>query len=117
LARSHWEHIQAQKQTGWRSLNNLLTVAARRFRASVIATIGNAMSYTLAAAAAACGVNKVHHLESDPGGEGFRAAKDEHGEWHVEPAELHRVYPPASERTGAAYAGQRDAWARAPQSA
>jgi hypothetical protein len=21
-------------------------------------------------------------------------AKDEHGEWHIEPVELHRVYPP-----------------------
>jgi len=23
-------------------------------------------------------------------------AKDEHGEWHIEPAELHRVYPPVA---------------------
>lgn len=23
--------------------------------------------------------------------------KDEHGEWHVEPAELHRVYPPVAD--------------------
>jgi hypothetical protein len=24
------------------------------------------------------------------------ATKDEHGEWHMEPAELHRVYPPVA---------------------
>jgi hypothetical protein len=38
------------------------------------------MSYTLATAAAAAGVNKT--------------AKDEHGEWRIEPAELHRVSGP-----------------------
>jgi hypothetical protein len=58
------------------------------------------MSYTLAAAAAACGVNKSTILRAIKSGK-VSAAKDEHGEWHVEPAELHRVYPPAAERNGA----------------
>jgi hypothetical protein len=69
-------------------------------RASVIAAMGNTMSYSLAAAAGACGVNKSTILRAIQAGK-ISAAKDEHGEWHVEPAELHRVYPPASERTGA----------------
>ena len=54
------------------------------------------MSYTLAAAAAACGVNKSTILRAIKSGK-VSAAKDEHGEWHVEPAELHRVYPPVAE--------------------
>ena len=58
------------------------------------------MSYSLAAAAGACGVNKSTILRAIRAGK-ISAAKDEHGEWHVEPVELHRVYPPASERTGA----------------
>jgi hypothetical protein len=59
------------------------------------------MSYTLAAAAAACCVNKSTVLRAIKAGK-VSGTKDEHGEWHVEPAELHRVYPPAAERNGAA---------------
>ena len=58
------------------------------------------MSYTLAAAAAACGLNKstvLHAIKAISG------TKDEHGEWHIEAAELHRVDPPVA----AAAAGQR----------
>jgi predicted site-specific integrase-resolvase len=49
------------------------------------------MPYTLAAAAAACGVNKSTVLRAIKAGK-ITGTKDEHGEWHVEPAELHRVY-------------------------
>jgi hypothetical protein len=56
------------------------------------------MSYTLAAAAAACGVNKTTILRAIKSGK-ISATRDEHNEWHVEPAELHRVYPPVAERS------------------
>jgi hypothetical protein len=54
------------------------------------------MPYTLAAAAAACGVNKSTVLRAIKAGK-ITGTKDEHGEWHVEPAELHRVYPPVAD--------------------
>ena len=75
------------------------------------------MSYTLAAAAAACGVNKSTVLRAIKNGK-VSAAKDEHGEWQVEPAELHRVYPLIAERNGAATeAAQRYAVPAAPDAA
>ena len=49
------------------------------------------MSYTLAAAAAACGLNKSTVLRAIKAGK-ISGTKDEHGEWHIEAAELHRVY-------------------------
>jgi hypothetical protein len=56
----------------------------------------SATGYTLAAAAAACGVNKSTVLRAIKSGK-LSGTKDEHGEWHVEPAELHRVYPPVAD--------------------
>jgi hypothetical protein len=53
------------------------------------------MSYTLAAAAAACGLNKSTVLRAIKAGK-ISGTKDEHGEWHIEAAELHRVYPPVA---------------------
>jgi hypothetical protein len=53
------------------------------------------MSYTLASAAAACGVNKSTVLRAIKSGK-VSGTKDENGEWHIEPAELHRVYPPVA---------------------
>jgi excisionase family DNA binding protein len=53
------------------------------------------MSYTLATAAAACGVNKSTILRAIKAGK-ISAVRDEHGQWQVEPAELHRVYPPVA---------------------
>jgi hypothetical protein len=60
------------------------------------------MSLTLAAAAAAAGVNKTTLLRAIKAGK-VSGNKDEHGQWHIEPAELHRVYPPVTQRadTGA----------------
>ena len=55
------------------------------------------MSLTLAAAAAAAGVNKTTLLRAIKAGK-VSGNKDEHGQWHVEPAELHRVYPPVTQR-------------------
>jgi hypothetical protein len=53
------------------------------------------MSYTLAAAAAACGLNKSTVLRAIKAGK-ISGTKDEHDEWHIEGAELHRVYPPVA---------------------
>jgi hypothetical protein len=49
--------------------------------------------YTIATAAAAVGRNKTAILRAIESGR-VSAAKDENGEWQIDPAELHRVYPP-----------------------
>ena len=51
------------------------------------------MSYSLSNAAAACGVYKSTVLRSIRAGR-LTATKDALGQWRIEPAELHRVYPP-----------------------
>jgi predicted site-specific integrase-resolvase len=55
------------------------------------------MSYTIAAAAAATGTNVTTIRRAIEDGK-ITGTKDQCGEWHVEPAELHRVYPPVVER-------------------
>jgi hypothetical protein len=55
------------------------------------------MSYTLAAAATATGLNKTTILRAIKDGK-IAASRDERGEWHVEPAELHLVFPPVAAR-------------------
>ena len=71
------------------------------------------MSYTLAVAAAACGLNKTTVLRAIKTGK-VSGTKDEKGEWHVEPIDLHRVYPAVAERD----AGNRcDAAIRTPKAA
>jgi|SRR6516165_3471953 len=60
------------------------------------------ISYTLAAAAAACGLNKSTVLRAIKAGK-ISGTKDEHGEWHIEAAELHRRLPARCGRRG----GQR----------
>jgi hypothetical protein len=66
------------------------------------------MPYSLAEAAAACGLNKTTILRAIKAGK-ISGTKDEHGGWFVEPAELHRVYPPIAADAEAADAAQRDA--------
>jgi hypothetical protein len=51
------------------------------------------MSYTLATAAAATGLNKSAILWAIKLGK-VSAAKDQHGEWQIEPVDLHRTFPP-----------------------
>jgi hypothetical protein len=51
------------------------------------------MPYSLAEAAAATGMNKTSILRAIKSGK-ISGSKDEHGQWWVEPAELHRVYAP-----------------------
>ena len=60
-----------------------------------------------AAAAAACGLNKSTVLRAIKAGK-ISGTKDEHGEWHVEPAELHRVYPPVADAAAGSGAMPRD---------
>ena len=55
------------------------------------------MNLTLAAAAAAAGVNKTTLLRAIKAGK-ISGNKDEHGQWDVEPAELHRIHPPVTQR-------------------
>jgi hypothetical protein len=52
------------------------------------------MFYNLAAAATATGLTRTIILKAIKSGTIF-ATKDELGEWRIEPAELHRVFPPA----------------------
>ena len=52
------------------------------------------MSYSLSEAATACGVYKSTILRSIKAGR-LTGTKDALGQWRIEPAELHRVYPPA----------------------
>jgi hypothetical protein len=59
--------------------------------------IRTAMSYSLKQAATATGKSKPTILRSIQSGK-ISAEKDALGEWQVEPAELHRVYPPVSVR-------------------
>ena len=51
------------------------------------------MSYKLAEAAVVCGVNKTTLLRAIKSGK-VSATRDAHEQWQIEPAELHRVYPP-----------------------
>ena len=68
------------------------------------------MSYTLATAAAATGLNKTTILRAIKSGK-ISATKDPHCQWLVEPVELHRVYPPDVARNTRSDAPQRDALA------
>jgi hypothetical protein len=49
--------------------------------------------HTIATAAAAVGRNKTAILRAINAGK-ISAAKDESGEWQIDPADLHRIYPP-----------------------
>ena len=54
------------------------------------------MSYTLATAAKATGLNKSTILSAIKSGQ-ITGTKDQFNEWRVEPVELHRVYPAVAE--------------------
>jgi hypothetical protein len=66
------------------------------------------MSYTLAEAAAACGLDKSTVRRAVRSGR-ISGTRDEQGVWHVEPAELHRVFPPGVRTGGDTTAVPRDA--------
>jgi len=66
------------------------------------------MSYTLAAAADAVGLNKTTVLRAIKSGK-ISGRLDDHGHWRIEPAELHRVYPPVASSADGNAAAQREA--------
>jgi excisionase family DNA binding protein len=53
------------------------------------------MSYSLAEAAAAAGIQRSTVFRSIKSGR-LSATRDGRGQWRIEPGELHRIYPPAS---------------------
>jgi hypothetical protein len=69
--------------------------------------------YNLASAAAATGVNRSTVLRAIKAGR-LSAQRDEQGGWQIDPAELHRVFPPLpAAATSAPASAQRDAMADA----
>lgn len=58
------------------------------------------MPYSIKQAAEATGKTKPTILRAIQKNK-ISAKKDAHGEWEIDPAELHRVYPPVSENTSA----------------
>ena len=58
------------------------------------------MAYSVKQAAEATGKTKPTILRAIQKGK-ISAKKDEHGEWEIDPAELHRVYDPVANDTGA----------------
>ncbi len=69
--------------------------------------------HTLATAAKATGLNKSTVLRAIKAGK-VSATKDEHGEWQIDPSELHRVYPPVADAPARNSAEQRSATLAAP---
>ena len=66
------------------------------------------MPYTLAEAAVACGLDKSTVRRAVRAGR-ISGTKNDLGVWSVEPAELHRVFPPAPRTEDDTTAGTRDA--------
>jgi hypothetical protein len=66
------------------------------------------MSYTLATAAKATGLNKSTILRAIKSGQ-INGAKDQFGEWRIEAVELHRVYPAVAELSACSAVPKRHA--------
>ena len=66
------------------------------------------MSYTLAEAAVACGLDKSTIRRAVRSGR-ISGTRDDLGVWHVEAGELHRVFPPAARTEDDTTAVPRDA--------
>jgi hypothetical protein len=66
------------------------------------------MSYTLATAAKATGLNKSTMLRAIKSGQ-ITGTKDQFGEWRVDPVELHRVYPAVAELSASSDVPRRHA--------
>jgi hypothetical protein len=94
--------VRRRGQTGL-SVNDSLTKRAHRAH-TLNRTVADAMSYSLSQAAEACRVNRTTISRAIKQGK-LSATKDAHDYWQVEPAELHRVYPPAEARTKGARNG------------
>lgn len=59
------------------------------------------MSYTLGTAAKATGLSKSTILRAIKSGKVSATKNEASGDWNIDPAELHRVYPPVAERVAA----------------
>src|SRR5262245_29718208 len=66
------------------------------------------MSYTLSEAAAACGVDKSTVRRAVKAGR-ISGTRNDFGIWHVEPAELHRIFPAVTRTEAKPEAAPRDA--------
>jgi hypothetical protein len=66
------------------------------------------MPYSLEGAATACGVNRSTILRAIKSGR-ISATKSDLGAWVIEPAEVHRVYPPVAVNSAPAVAVPGDA--------
>lgn len=66
------------------------------------------MKYTLGTAAKACGVARTTILRAIKSGK-ISAGKDEAGNYAIDPAELHRVFPPIAVEQSTEQAMERDA--------
>ena len=69
--------------------------------------------HTLGTAAKATGLNRSTVLRAIKSGK-ISATKNEHGEWQIDPAELHRVYPPTADEPIRPVAAQWHATSIAP---
>jgi septal ring factor EnvC (AmiA/AmiB activator) len=58
-------------------------------------------AYSLADAASACGLNRTSILRAIKSGRISAARDQSSGQWRIEPAELHRVFPVAEAHNGA----------------
>lgn len=66
------------------------------------------MKHTLGTAAKACGVARTTILRAIKSGK-ISAIKDEMGSYAIDPAELHRVFPPVAAEQSVEHAMERDA--------
>ena len=69
--------------------------------------MGKRMAYTLGQAAKATGLNKATIFKALKAGK-ISGVKDVHGRYVIDPAELHRVYPPVSDNGDKSGTGQRE---------
>jgi hypothetical protein len=75
-------------------VNTPLTKALHHVRIEATHHHAHPMSYSLAEAAHATGLNRSTILRALKAGR-ISGARDEVGAWRVEPVELHRLFPPA----------------------
>lgn len=67
----------------------------------------NIMKHTLGTAAKACGIGRTTVLRAIKSGK-ISASKDVNGNYAIDPAELHRVYPTVAEKQAIEQAKERD---------
>jgi hypothetical protein len=102
------KEIQSDVEENFRRLKYFSNPCGAPLQHIIQTTDGQRMSYTLAAAAKATGLNKRTILQAIKGGK-ITATRDQLGKWHVESAELHRVYPAVEGRSRGSNAAQRSA--------